>query len=92
MSAEDEKGQGFVVKADFLRGEKLWICTADPVVGLIRSIACLSSVPTKLGGEVTNNPYDEAQGPGWRSASFDPAEDRRHDIRAIVTPVTEKPC
>jgi N-acetylornithine carbamoyltransferase len=64
---------------------KSWKCTADTMKLADKRAIYLHCLPADRGHEVTNEVLDKTEGPGWRSAAFDEAENRLHVQKAVMS-------
>lgn len=64
---------------------KDWKCTAETMALADRRAIYLHCLPADRGYEVTNEVLDKTEGPGWRSAAFDQAENRLHVQKAVMS-------
>lgn len=64
---------------------KSWKCTAETMALAHKRAIYLHCLPADRGFEVTNDVLDKTEGPGWRSAAFDQAENRLHVQKAVMS-------
>ncbi len=64
---------------------KDWICTPETMERAAKGAIYLHCLPADRGYEVTNSVLDKTEGPGWRSAAFDEAENRLHVQKAVMS-------
>lgn len=62
-----------------------WKCTADTMALAHRRAIYMHCLPADRGYEVDNDVLDKTEGPGWRSAAFDEAENRLHVQKAVMS-------
>lgn len=62
-----------------------WKCTARTMDLAHKRAIYLHCLPADRGFEVDNDVLDKTEGPGWRSAAFDEAENRLHVQKAVMS-------
>lgn len=64
---------------------KDWKCTADIMDLADKNAVYMHCLPADRGFEVTDEVMDKTEGPGWKSAIFDQAENRLHAQKAVMS-------
>jgi len=64
---------------------KDWKMTEELMATAAHNAIYLHCLPADRGYEVTNAVMDKTEGPGWRSAIFDQAENRLHVQKAVMS-------
>lgn len=64
---------------------KDWKCTTKTMDNAHKNAIYLHCLPADRGYEVENAVMDKTEGPGWRSAIFDEAENRLHVQKAVMS-------
>ena len=64
---------------------KDWKTTSEHMEMCNQNALYLHCLPADRGHEVNNDVMDKTEGPGWRSAIFDEAENRLHAQKAIMS-------
>jgi len=64
---------------------KTWKTTSDQMDTCDKSAIYLHCLPADRGLEADNDVMDKTEGPGWRSAIFDEAENRLHVQKAVLS-------
>jgi ornithine carbamoyltransferase len=62
-----------------------WKCTAETMALADHNAIYMHCLPADRGYEVNNDVLDKTEGPGWRSAAFDEAENRLHVQKAVMS-------
>lgn len=62
-----------------------WKCTAETMDLADQNAIYMHCLPADRGYEVNNDVLDKTEGPGWRSAAFDEAENRLHVQKAVMS-------
>ena len=77
--ASEEKAQTIFEK------HKDWKCTKEIMDLADKNAIYMHCLPADRGFEVTDEVMDKTEGPGWRSAIFDQAENRLHAQKAVMS-------
>jgi ornithine carbamoyltransferase len=64
---------------------KDWKCTKETMASAAKDAIYLHCLPADRGFEVDNDVIDKTEGPGWKSAVFDEAENRLHVQKAVMS-------
>jgi ornithine carbamoyltransferase len=64
---------------------KDWKTTSEMMELTAKNSIYLHCLPADRGHEVNNDVMDKTEGPGWRSAIYDEAENRMHVQKAVMS-------
>ena len=64
---------------------KDWKTTSEHMELCNENAIYMHCLPADRGHEVNNDVMDKTEGPGWRSAIFDQAENRLHAQKAVMS-------
>lgn len=78
---EDDEAQAQALNNRYMD----WKCTAETMALAHKRAIYLHCLPADRGYEVNNDVIDKTDGPGWRSAVFDEAENRLHVQKAVMS-------
>jgi N-acetylornithine carbamoyltransferase len=79
-------GEGDEEKAQAIfEQHKDWKATSEMMDLTARNAIYMHCLPADRGYEVNNDVIDKTEGPGWRSAVFDEAENRLHVQKAVMS-------
>jgi N-acetylornithine carbamoyltransferase len=78
---EDDEEQAKALNDQY----KDWKCTTETMSIAHKRAIYLHCLPADRGFEVDNDVLDKTEGPGWRSAAFDEAENRLHVQKAVMS-------